>query len=69
MKKLIILSIILLIGLKVNAQDGKYVETNDVKIYYEMYGEGDPLLLLHGFTSSHKHWDAWIKDLSKYLYQ
>jgi len=65
MKKLIILSIILLIGLKVNAQDGKYVETNGVKIYYEMHGEGDPLLLLHGFTSSHKHWDEWIKDLSK----
>jgi pimeloyl-ACP methyl ester carboxylesterase len=65
MKKLIILSTILLIGLKINAQDGKYVETNGVKIYYEMYGEGDPLLLLHGFMSSHKQWEPWIKDLSK----
>ena len=65
MKKLIFLSTILLIGLKINAQDGKYVETNGVKIYYEMYGEGDPLLLLHGFMSSHKQWEPWKEDLSK----
>lgn len=65
MKKLIILSIIFLFCFKINAQNGKYVETNGVKIYYETHGEGDPLLLLHGFMSSHKYWDQWKEDLSK----
>ena len=27
---------------------GKYYETNKAKIYYEEYGKGEPLLLLHG---------------------
>ncbi len=31
-----------------NKQKGKYFETNDVKLYYEIYGTGEPLLLLHG---------------------
>lgn len=49
MKKLIILSIIFLFCLKINAQNGKYVETNGVKIYYETHGEGDPLLFIKYF--------------------
>ena len=53
------------IGLNVNAQSGRYIETNGVQIYYEVYGEGEPLLLLHGFTMSHKSWEPWIIDLSK----
>lgn len=28
--------------------NGKYVTVNNVKLYYEVYGKGDPLLLLHG---------------------
>lgn len=47
------------------AQDGNFVETNGVKIYFETHGTGEPLLLLHGFTLSHKAWDNWIEDLSK----
>ena len=31
-----------------NPETGKYVETNDAKIYYEVYGSGEPLLLIHG---------------------
>ena len=52
------------IGLNGHAQPGHYLETNGVKIYYEVYGKGEPLLLLHGFTLSHKSWEPWIKDLS-----
>jgi pimeloyl-ACP methyl ester carboxylesterase len=36
-----------------------------VKIYYETYGSGEPLLLLHGFLGSHLNWSTWIEDLSK----
>ncbi len=28
--------------------NGKYVSVNNVKLYYETYGSGEPLLLLHG---------------------
>jgi pimeloyl-ACP methyl ester carboxylesterase len=31
-----------------NKLNGKYFETNGVKLYYEIYGKGEPLLLLHG---------------------
>lgn len=31
-----------------NSAVGKKVEVNDIELYYEVYGEGHPLLLLHG---------------------
>jgi len=31
-----------------NSQTGKYLQLQDAKIYYETYGSGEPLLLLHG---------------------
>jgi pimeloyl-ACP methyl ester carboxylesterase len=31
-----------------NESVGKYAEINGAKIYYEEYGEGEPLLLIHG---------------------
>ncbi len=35
---------------------GKFAENAGVKIYYEVEGEGQPLLLHHGFASSGAHW-------------
>lgn len=34
-------------------------------IYAEIFGEGEPLLLLHGFTGSMRSWDAFVPGLSK----
>lgn len=31
-----------------NTETGKYIQTKDAKIYYEIYGSGEPLLLIHG---------------------
>lgn len=31
-----------------NAEVGNYVQTKDAKIYYEVYGSGQPIVLLHG---------------------
>lgn len=31
-----------------NPQAGRYVQTADAKIYYEVYGKGQPIVLLHG---------------------
>lgn len=34
-----------------------YVETNGTKLYYEMMGEGHPLVLLHGGYMDRRMWD------------
>lgn len=31
-----------------NTKAGRYVQANDAKIYYEVYGKGQPIVLLHG---------------------
>mgnify|MGYP002621679696 FL=1 len=31
-----------------NVKIGQYVQTKDAKIYYEVYGKGEPILILHG---------------------
>lgn len=41
------------------------VSINGKKIYYEVYGKGKPLLLLHGYTLSSKHWLPYVKDFDQ----
>ena len=31
---------------------GKYINVNGLKMYYEIHGEGQPLVLLHGAFSA-----------------
>ena len=35
---------------------------NDCEIYYEVYGDGEPLFLLHGYFLSSKYWNSFIAD-------
>ncbi|KQT23864.1 hypothetical protein ASG22_07505 [Chryseobacterium sp. Leaf405] len=44
---------------------GKFIDVNGVKLYYEVYGKGDPLLLIHGNNSSMASFDNQIDVLSK----
>lgn len=37
---------------------GHHVQANGLEIYYEEYGGGEPLLLLHGGTLSSRSWQA-----------
>lgn len=50
-----------------NPAVGKYVDVNDIKIYYETYGEGEPLLLLHGNGGSIEGFINQIPELSKHF--
>jgi len=50
-----------------NPLAGKYVDVNDIKVYYEIYGEGEPLLLLHGNSGSIKSGESQIPELSKHF--
>jgi proline-specific peptidase len=42
-------------------------EVNDIQIAYEMYGDGEPLILIHGFGYNKSAWIAQIHDLSNYF--
>ena len=48
-----------------NTTVGKYVDVNDIKVYYEIYGEGEPLLLLHGNSGSIESFVYQIPELSR----
>ena len=47
-----------------NTAVGKYIPIDDVKLYYEVYGEGQPLILLHGNGSSIGSFSNQIPALS-----
>lgn len=48
-----------------NAAAGKYLKLQDTNLYYEIYGEGEPLILLHGNSGSIKDFYQQIPVLSK----
>ena len=50
------------------SQTPKKFESVSIKgktLYYEIYGEGKPLFLLHGYTQSSKSWKPYVKDYEK----
>lgn len=49
-----------------NENAGKYASVNGIDIYYETYGAGEPLLLLHGNSSSINLFKSQIPELSKH---
>ena len=43
-----------------------YAPVNGLKMYYEVHGSGEPVVLLHGaFMNITTNWDGWIGELSK----
>lgn len=48
-----------------NTQTGKFANVNGIKLYYEIYGAGSPLLLLHGNGGSIAGRTNLIPELAK----
>lgn len=44
------------------AKKSESVLINGKTLYYEIYGEGEPLFLLHGYTQSSVSWKPYVKD-------
>jgi pimeloyl-ACP methyl ester carboxylesterase len=71
MKNLILLITIMFAAFQSNGQQIKpsnsgYAPVNGIKVYYEIYGEGKPLVLLHGaFYTIDMNWSGLIPELSK----
>jgi pimeloyl-ACP methyl ester carboxylesterase len=46
---------------------GAYIHTNGLDIYYEEYGSGYPLLLIHSGLANHEQWQIHIPTLAKHF--
>lgn len=67
---LLLIIIIMLTAATSQAQpipaDSGYAPLNGIKVYYKVYGHGQPLVLLHGaFMTIDANWGALIPELSK----
>ncbi len=49
-----------------SSESGKYMDVNGVSLYYEIYGEGEPLLMIHGNGNSMGGFAGNVEELSKY---
>jgi pimeloyl-ACP methyl ester carboxylesterase len=80
-RRLIIILIVISVSIEINAQVpdlkfpvpygsnkavGKYVQVNGIKMYYETYGQGKPLILIHGNGGSILTMGYQIQFFSKY---
>ena len=63
------ISLLLIAATGLSAQQAPttgYAPVNGLKMYYEIHGTGEPLVLLHGgFMTITNNWEGWIGELSK----
>lgn len=53
-------------GQQIKPSASGYAPVNGIKVYYEVYGEGSPIILLHGaFMTINTNWGQLIPELSK----
>lgn len=71
LKSILLIAIVILAATRSNGQQIKpiengYAPVNGIKVYYEVYGEGRPVVLLHGaFYTIDMNWGQLIPELSK----
>src|ERR671914_1005841 len=49
------------------ATAGTYIEANGLRVYYEVYGEGEPLLLIHGGTATSRSWTSHLPAFTEHF--
>lgn len=42
-------------------------KVNEIEMYYETHGQGEPLLMLHGFCLSSQMWSSFIQDFKDHF--
>ena len=45
---------------------GLTASVNGMQMYYEIHGQGDPLVLLHGFTGTGRSWRNFVDDFAEH---
>ncbi len=56
-----------LVEAKLVPADGQYVKVNDLTVYYETFGTGEPLVLLHGGTATRRMWEKFVPTFAKHF--
>lgn len=51
----------------VSPHHGHYVQANGLNMYYEEYGSGEPLILLHGGTVTSSMWQSQIPSFAQHF--
>jgi pimeloyl-ACP methyl ester carboxylesterase len=46
---------------------GTHIEANGPRIYYEVHGEGEPLLLIHGGTATSQSWTSHLPAFTEHF--
>jgi len=70
-KQVLLIAVLFFTLFQTNGQQSKpadsgYVPVNGIKVYYEVYGDGKPIVLLHGaFYTIEMNWGQLIPELSK----
>ena len=49
------------------AKASGFAPVNGTRLYYELAGDGDPLVLIHGFTLDRRMWDAQVEPFAQYF--
>lgn len=44
-------------------EESRFIDINGLQVHYRDEGSGEPLVLVHGTSSSLHTWDAWTKEL------
>ena len=64
---LLLFSVFQVNGQKIKPAESGYAPVNGIKVYYEVYGQGMPIVLLHGaFYTIDMNWSQLIPELSKH---
>ncbi len=58
-----------MIGVMANQEDGRLIEVNGISLYVAEHGEGDPVLLLHGWPDSARLWRHQVPFLAAHGYR
>jgi len=49
------------------SKETKAIKVNGIDLYYETYGKGEPLMLLHGWTQSSQFWSEYIPAYAEHF--
>lgn len=69
MKVLLAIGVLVVSAPTLEAQEpagGDTVQVNDIELHYRLMGEGDPLVLLHGFGGCGQNWQPFTDQLAEH---